>query len=64
MLVLQRQYREGISITHRRTGETIKVKVVKTGNRVELGIEASDDYIILRSELAEDLPSKPKESAA
>lgn len=64
MLVLQRQYREGIMITHRRTGETIRVKVVKTGNRVELGIEASDDYIILRSELAEDLPSQPKESAA
>ena len=51
MLVLQRRFREGVTITDRRTGEKIKVVVVKTGDHVRLGFVASDDYIIMRDEL-------------
>ena len=42
---------EGLTITDRRTGETIVITVVRNGFFTWLGIEASDDYIILRNEL-------------
>ena len=51
MLVLQRKLFEGLTITDRRTGETIVITVVRNGIYTRLGIEASDDYIILRNEL-------------
>ncbi len=51
MLVLKRNVREAITITDRRTGETITVTVAECKGYVRLGIEASDDYRIVRSEL-------------
>ncbi len=52
MLVLRRKEQQGITITNRRTGETIRVVVVKnSSDGTSIGVEASDDYRIVRSEL-------------
>lgn len=52
MLVIRRKKREAITITNKRTGEIITIAVVSCdGNRVGIGIEADDNYEIMRSEL-------------
>lgn len=63
MLVLSRNPEEDVIFIHRQTGERITVKVVRVrGDRVGLGITASQDWQVIRNELEERDQLNVKES--
>ncbi len=55
MLCLSRKQDEGIELIHQQIGERIHVFVNEIqGNRVQVGIEAGQQWKILRDELLDD----------
>ena len=60
MLVLERRFRDAITITDRRTRETIIITMVKCNGPVRIGIDANDNYYIVRNELLAEPVSADK----
>ena len=60
MLVLQRHDGERVFLINHATGERIVLKVWRHGRRAtKLGIEAPDEWEIVREEIADDYQKAP-----